>query len=198
MQKAVFLYACMFCAIVTKMISFLCESCDTLKPPEQENRLYFQRGGLACECYELALAGGRRAVRRGEAATAGLVSIWFAAGAVAGLIAAWLGAGVAAQVVLFAVVSAAALAVTRPLVRRYAAGKAVPTNLDRVLGDTGRVTETIDNARSAGAVYVDGKTWTARSDDGAVIPQGTTVKILRMEGVTLFVKKIEEKVEVTS
>ena len=133
-----------------------------------------------------------------EAATAGLVSIWFAAGAVAGLIAAWLGAGVAVQVVLFAAVSAAALAVTRPLARRYAAGKAVPTNLDRVLGDTGRVTETIDNARSAGAVYVDGKTWTARSDDGAVIPQGTTVKILRMEGVTLFVKKIEEKVEVTS
>lgn len=133
-----------------------------------------------------------------EAATAGLVSIWFAAGAVAGLIAAWLGAGVAVQVVLFAAVSAAALAVTRPLVRRYAAGKAVPTNLDRVLGDTGRVTETIDNARSAGAVYVDGKTWTARSDDGAVIPQGTTVKILRMEGVTLFVRKIEEKVEVTS
>ena len=133
-----------------------------------------------------------------EAATAGLVSIWFAAGAVAGLIAAWLGAGVAAQAVLFAAVSAAALAVTRPLVRRYAAGKAVPTNLDRVLGDTGRVTETIDNARSAGAVYVDGKTWTARSDDGAVIPQGTTVKILRMEGVKLFVRKIEEKVEVTS
>ena len=133
-----------------------------------------------------------------EAATAGLVSIWFAAGAVAGLIAAWLGAGVAVQVVLFAAVSAAALAVTRPLVRRYAAGKAVPTNLDRVLGDTGRVTETINNASSAGAVYVDGKTWTARSDDGAVIPQGTTVKILRMEGVKLFVRKIEEKVEVTS
>ena len=87
---------------------------------------------------------------------------------------------------------------TRPLVRRYAAGKAVPTNLDRVLGDTGRVTETINNANSAGAVYVDGKTWTARSDDGAVIPQGTTVKILRMEGVKLFVRKIEEKVEVTS
>ena len=133
-----------------------------------------------------------------EAATAGLVSIWFAAGAVAGLIAAWLGAGVAVQVVLFAAVSAAALAVTRPLVRRYAAGKAVPTNLDRVLGDTGKVTETIDNDNSTGAVYVDGKTWTARSDDGAVIPQGTTVKILRMEGVKLFVRKIEEKVEVTS
>ena len=133
-----------------------------------------------------------------EALTAGLVSIWFVAGSAAALIGAFLGAGLGAQVALFVAVTAAALAVTRPLVRRYAAGKAVPTNLDRVLGDTGRVTETIDNANSAGAVYVDGKTWTARSDDGAVIPQGTTVKILRMEGVTLFVKKIEEKVEVTS
>ena len=133
-----------------------------------------------------------------EAATAGLVSIWFAAGAVAGLIAAWLGAGVAVQVVLFAVVSAAALAVTRPLVRRYTAGKAVPTNLDRVLGDSGKVTETIDNENSSGAVYVDGKTWTARSADGSVIPAGTVVEILRMEGVKLFVKKIEEKVEVVS
>ena len=107
-------------------------------------------------------------------------------------------AGVAVQVVLFAAVSAAALAVTRPLVRRYAAGKAVPTNLDRVLGDTGRVTETIDNARSAGAVYVDGKTWTARSADGAIIPEGAMVEIMRMEGVKLFVKKLEDKVEVMS
>ena len=133
-----------------------------------------------------------------EAATAGLVSIWFAAGAVAGLIAAWLGAGVAVQVVLFAAVSAAALAVTRPLVRRYTAGKAVPTNLDRVLGDSGKVMETIDNENSSGAVYVDGKTWTARSADGSVIPAGATVQVLRMEGVKLFVQKIKENVEVTS
>ena len=133
-----------------------------------------------------------------EALTAGLVSIWFVAGSAAALIGAFLGAGLGVQVALFVVVSAAALAVTRPLVRRYAAGKAVPTNLDRVLGDTGRVTETINNANSAGAVYVDGKTWTARSADGAVIPEGAMVEILRMEGVKLFVKKLEDKVEVMS
>ena len=133
-----------------------------------------------------------------EALTAGLVSIWFVAGSAAALIGALLGAGLGVQVALFAVVSAAALAVTRPLVRRYTAGKAVPTNLDRVLGDSGKVTETIDNENSSGAVYVDGKTWTARSADGSVIPAGTVVEILRMEGVKLFVKKIEEKVEVVS
>ena len=133
-----------------------------------------------------------------EALTAGLVSIWFVAGSAAALIAAFLGAGLGLQVALFLVVSAAALAATRPLVRRYAEGKAVPTNLDRVLGDSGKVTETIDNENSTGAVYVDGKTWTARSADGAVIPEGDMVEILRMEGVKLFVKKIEEKVEVVS
>ena len=133
-----------------------------------------------------------------EAVTAGLVSIWFVAGSAAALIGALLGAGIGVQAALFIAVSAAALAVTRPLVRRYTAGKAVPTNLDRVLGDSGKVTETIDNENSTGAVYVDGKTWTARSDDGSVIPAGTVAEILRMEGVKLFVRKIEEKAEVVS
>ena len=133
-----------------------------------------------------------------EALTAGLVSIWFVAGSAAALIGAFLGAGLGVQVALFVVVSAAALAVTRPLVRRYTAGKAVPTNLDRVLGDSGKVTETIDNENSTGAVYVDGKTWTARSADGGVIPAGAVVKIVRMEGVKLFVEKMEEKMEVMS
>ena len=133
-----------------------------------------------------------------EALTAGLVSIWFVAGSAVALIGAFLGAGLGVQTALFVLVSAAALAVTRPLVRRYTAGKAVPTNLDRVLGDSGKVTEIINNENSTGAVYVDGKTWTARSDDGSVIPAGTVVEILRMEGVKLFVRKIEEKVEVVS
>ena len=133
-----------------------------------------------------------------EALTAGLVSIWFVAGSAAALVGALLGAGMGVQVALFLAVSALALAVTRPLLRKITAAKAVPTNLDRVLGDSGKVTETIDNENSTGAVYVDGKTWTARSADGAVIPEGAMVEIMRMEGVKLFVKKLEEKVEVVS
>ena len=133
-----------------------------------------------------------------EALTAGLVSIWFVAGSAVALIGAFLGAGLGVQVALFLAVSAAALAATRPLVKRWTSGKAVPTNADRVLGDSGKVTETIDNENSTGAVYVDGKTWTARSADGGVIPAGAVVKIVRMEGVKLFVEKMEEKMEVMS
>ena len=133
-----------------------------------------------------------------EALTAGLVSIWFVIGAAAALVGALLGAGLGVQTALFVGVSALALAVTRPLVRRFASGKAVPTNADRVLGVTAKVTETIDNENSAGAVYADGKIWTARSADGSVIPAGAMAEVLRMEGVKLYVNKIEEKVEVMS
>ena len=49
-----------------------------------------------------------------EALTAGLVSIWFMAGGLASLLAAILGLGTTVQVVLFILVSAAALILTRP------------------------------------------------------------------------------------
>ncbi len=127
-----------------------------------------------------------------EAVTAGLVSIWFVPGAVAGLIAAMAGAGLLIQLVLFLAVSAAALAATRPLVKKLSAGRAVPTNADRVLGRTARVTETIDNDSASGAVYVDGKTWTARSADGSVLPAGSRVEIRRMEGVKLIVEAAQK------
>ena len=44
--------------------------------------------------------------------------------------------------------------------------------------------------------YVDGKTWSARSADGPVIPAGERVRIESMEGVKLFVKQVEKKTEV--
>ena len=131
-----------------------------------------------------------------EAVTAGLVSIWFVMGAAAALLAAILGIGTTVQILLFIAVSAAALVMTRPLVRRYTQGKSVPANADRVLGQRAKVTETIDNENSTGAVYVDGKTWSARSADGSVIPAGVQVRIEKMEGVKLFVTSLK-KMEVT-
>ena len=124
-----------------------------------------------------------------EAATAGLTSIWFVLGSVAGLIAAVCGGPVWLQVGLFFAVSIAALAFTRPLVVKLMKKDIKPTNADRVLNNVGRVTERIDNALPSGAVYIDGKTWTARSADGEVIEPDAAVRVLRMEGVKLIVQK---------
>lgn len=128
-----------------------------------------------------------------EAATAGLVSIWFVGGAVAALVAAAFNAPLWVQFALFLVISAVLLVATRPLARRVRK-KVVPTNADRVLRHIARVTETVDNARSTGAVYIDGKTWTARSEDGSVLVKDKMVEVVRMEGVKLFVVEKNEEV----
>lgn len=122
-----------------------------------------------------------------EAATAGLTVIWFALGSLAALAVTALGGALWLQVTVFLVVSLVSLAITRPLAQRYINQNKVATNADRCLGQTARVTETIDNMASRGAVYLDGKTWSARSEGEGSIPAGTLVTVLRMEGVKLIV-----------
>jgi len=52
--------------------------------------------------------------------------------------------------------------------------------------------QTVDIDFVSGAVYVDGKTWTARSADGSVLPAGSRVEIRRMEGVKLIVEAAQK------
>ena len=122
-----------------------------------------------------------------EAVTVGLVCIWFAAGSLVALLGAMLGAPVWLQVLIFLVVSAVTLYYTRPLVKKYVNNKVEPTNADIVIGKECRVTERIDNIAGTGAVYVDGKTWTARGEDDTPIAEGELVTAVRIDGVKLIV-----------
>ena len=92
-----------------------------------------------------------------EGIVPGLVSIWFAIGSLAALLAAALRAPVWLQVVWFLIVSVAALALTRPLAKKYVNARTQPTNADRILGKDCVVREAIDNIQGTGAVAVDGK-----------------------------------------
>lgn len=124
-----------------------------------------------------------------EAATAQLVSIWFVIGSIAGLAAAALKAPLYLQIVIFIIVTILALAITRPLVRKFITPKMQRTNADRALNQIGIVQQDIDNINSMGEVKVDGKIWTARSADGSVIPAGSRVEIVEISGVKLIVKQ---------
>ena len=125
-----------------------------------------------------------------EGIVPGLVSIWFALGALAALIAAMVGAPLWLQLVWFVLVSIAALALTRPLARKYVNGRVTPTNADRILGRECVVRETIDNLRGTGAVAVDGKVWTARMQkDNETAREGEIVIARRIDGVKLIVEK---------
>lgn len=123
-----------------------------------------------------------------EATTAGLVSIWMVVGGIAAFIANLLGASLLTQVTIFVMVTALTLALTRPLVKKIVKGKKVDTNADRYIGKTGVVLVEIDNQKAQGQVNVLGNVWTARSDDGSIIPAGHTIQVLKIEGVKLIVE----------
>ena len=125
-----------------------------------------------------------------EGATVSLVSLWFAAGAVVAMFAALLGAGVWLQTGLFLAVSGALLLMLRPIVRRYLVPKITPTNVDSLVGSTGLVTETIDNVTASGQVKLGAMEWTARSTTGENIPQGTLIRVDRIEGVKVYVTPV--------
>ena len=131
-----------------------------------------------------------------ETGTLGLVSIWFAAGALGALLVAWLGGMFWLQVVVFLVVSCAALACLRPLVKKYIVPKISATNADSLIGVVTLVTGDIDNIQAKGELLLGGGPGSARSTSGDPVPAGTLVRVDRIEGVRLFVSPAEVKTEV--
>lgn len=116
-----------------------------------------------------------------------LVSIWFAAGSLAALAVWALHGPIWLQVTLFVVVSCGLLAALWPLTKKFLNPKLTSTNVDSVIGSTGLVTAAIDNVSATGQVKLGAMVWTARSTSGETIPEGTRIRVDRIEGVKVFV-----------
>lgn len=125
-----------------------------------------------------------------ELITINLVTIWFAVGALASFILTYFIDDVMIQIGVFIVVSIISLVLTRKIVNKLKGGKVEATNLDRVIGKEGIVTEKITKLEP-GEVKVDGKKWTAVSSKD--ISVGSKVEILSIDGVKLNVKEIKEE-----
>ena len=124
-----------------------------------------------------------------EAATAGLVSIWFAAGALCGLIAAILGASIIWQIVLFLAVSVVCFL----LLRRHAVKSILKnpekTDTDRLIGTQIVLTQAINEKNQCGKAIINDVEWRVKSSNGEPIAAGESVTIEKIEGVSLIVKK---------
>lgn len=124
-----------------------------------------------------------------EIFTAQLVSIWFAVGGIAALIASLLNLPFNIQMLIFALVAAAALIATRPFVKKHLTVKQISTNADRYINKVGIVTLEINNTLGTGQINVLGSIWTARSSDGSVIGKGEHVVVESIQGVKLIVHR---------
>ena len=125
-----------------------------------------------------------------EMMTINLVSIWFAVGALTAAVVSLFIEDSVIQIGVFVITSAISLAITRPIVNKIKNKKIIPTNLDRVIGKVGIVTEEITRLEP-GEVKVDGKRWSAISTKK--IEVGRNVEILSIDGVKLHVKEVKEE-----
>mgnify|MGYP003333474946 CR=1 FL=1 len=131
-----------------------------------------------------------------EICTLDLVAIWFIPAALISLILSLFHVGLAWQIIVFVAVSVGLLAATRPMVKKFFAQKTErKTNIDAVIGSTGIVTETIDNLKNQGLVRVKSQIWTARNVTDEIIEEGSTVSVLRIEGVKIICEVNKEKGE---
>ena len=126
-----------------------------------------------------------------ELSTVNLVSIWFVAGSLVAMVAALLGTSIWVQIVLCLITAGILLAFLQPFVRKFVTHKKTATNADMVLGREAYLTEAVDNIRGTGSLKLDGKEWTVRSMDQTVLPAGTLVKIVKLEGVKLYVTPVQ-------
>lgn len=124
-----------------------------------------------------------------EIVTVNFVTIWFVASGLISLILSFFTDNFLLQVGVFTILGIILLLTTRPLINKLLNKDNVPTNTDRIIGMQGMVTEDILPTKY-GEVKVDGKRWTAMSKEELSI--GSIVKILKIDGVKLEVKKWEE------
>lgn len=125
-----------------------------------------------------------------EAVTANLVTVWFAVGAFGAVIAAAAGAEAWLQVLVFVLLSAVSLALTRPIMKKVTKRGVQPTNADKAIGEICIVTEDINNTLGSGAVVCLGKEWTARTKDGSAVEKNEKVKVCEIQGVKLIVEPV--------
>ena len=124
-----------------------------------------------------------------EVLTVNLVTIWYIASAILALILSLFVDSYLIQFSVFVIVGTILLITTRDYLLKLFVKKNEKTNLDRVVGMNGIVTEEITK-KTPGEVKVDGKRWTAISDKK--IKVDSTIRVLEIDGVKLKVEEVEE------
>ena len=123
-----------------------------------------------------------------EIITVNLVSIWFVISGIVAMIASLFTDNLVIQISIFVILGLIFMILTRKIVKKIVPEK-VKTNIDRIIGMQGIVITKIGKNKP-GEVKVDGKIWTATSDE--TINQDEIVKILEINSTKLKVEKIKE------
>ncbi len=127
-----------------------------------------------------------------EACTVNLVSIWFVGSGIISLFVSLFNDSFFLQFGIFVGCGILFLILTKPALDKMIKEKNEKTNLERIIGMNGVVTQEIKK-NEVGEVKVDGKLWSAIASKK--ITEGTLVVVKSIESVKLVVEKVEEEKE---
>lgn len=129
-----------------------------------------------------------------EIFTAGFFIIWFGISALLALVFSLVFPElIIGQVIVWLIFSVLLVLLTKKFADKVTPAN-VPTNVYSVIGKKANVIAEINDEKSTGQVKVDGDIWSAKTEEfNEIIPVGSIVEILKIDGVKVVVKKIDEK-----
>ena len=125
-----------------------------------------------------------------EMATVGFLVFWFGIGALFALITSLITDNIIIQTTVFILSSTLLLFLTKPFVKKLTNKDKIQTNAYSIIGKTGIVTREINSKKGIGQIKVESEIWSAKTevDNDIIIPEGTEVEIIDLDGVKAVVK----------
>ncbi|MGD2248433.1 MAG: NfeD family protein [Candidatus Methanofastidiosia archaeon] len=128
----------------------------------------------------------------GEIATEGFFLLWFAIGAAAASATAYIGLGTPWEWGVFIITSGILVVLSRPIANRFTKEQPAGIGANRYIGRPGVVLEEVNNVENTGQVRIGKEEWRADSSTGEIIPAGTKVQVMDLDGTHVVVTPVNE------
>ena len=123
--------------------------------------------------------------------TVGFLVFWFSIGALITMVVSFFTDSIFIQTSVFIVTSTILIFATKPFLKHFDIPNPLRSNVYSLTDKIGIVIQEINSSNTTGQIKVDGETWTAITENPAlVIPEGSKVRILKIKGVKAVVTKI--------
>ncbi len=126
----------------------------------------------------------------GEMITVGFLIFWLGIGALLAMIVSFFTTNIIIQTAVFVISSIILILATKPFVKRFVDVKKTNTNVFSIIGKKALVIKEIDPINAKGQIKVNSEIWSAESENGEKIEEGSEVEIIKINGVKAIVKKV--------
>lgn len=126
----------------------------------------------------------------GEMITVGFLIFWLGIGALLAMIVSFFTTNIIIQTAVFVISSIILILATKPFVKKFVDVKKTNTNVFSIIGKKALVIKEIDPINAKGQIKINSEIWSAESENGEKIEEGSEVEIIKINGVKTIVKKV--------